>query len=62
MTRRSVFCLVAALGCVALHADLEKGFKAPPSAAKPHTWFHMMNGNVTKEGLTRDFEELEPTS
>ena len=38
--------------------DLEQGFKAPPNSAKPHTWFHMMNGNVTKAGLTRDFEEL----
>ena len=56
--KKTVCCLVAALGCAALHADLEKGFKAPPAAAKPHTWFHMMNGNVTKEGLTRDFEEL----
>ena len=56
--KKTAWCLVAALGCAALHADLEKGFKAPPAAAKPHTWFHMMNGNVTKEGLTRDFEEL----
>ena len=39
-------------------ADLESGFKAPPREAKPHTWFHMMNGNVTKEGITRDFEEI----
>ena len=38
--------------------DLEQGFRAPPNSAKPHTWFHMMNGNVTKAGLTRDFEEL----
>ena len=51
MTRRSVFCLVAALGCAALHADLEKGFKAPPAAAKPHTWFHMMNGNTFTCGV-----------
>ena len=57
--RRTACCLVAALGCAAaVCADLETGFKAPPHAAKPHTWFHMMNGNVTKEGLTRDFEEL----
>ncbi len=39
-------------------ADLEAGFKAPPREAKPHTWYHMMNGNVTKAGITRDFEEL----
>ena len=37
---------------------LEEGFKAPPASAKPHTWYHMMNGNVTKEGITCDFEAL----
>ena len=37
---------------------LEEGFKAPPRSAKPHTWYHMMNGNVTKEGITCDFEAL----
>ena len=37
---------------------LEEGFKAPPDSAKPHTWYHMMNGNVTKEGITCDFEAL----
>ncbi len=38
--------------------SLEEGFVAPPNSAKPHTWYHMMNGNVTKEGITCDFEAL----
>ncbi len=29
--------------------SLEEGFANPPDSAKPHTWYHMMNGNVTKE-------------
>ena len=37
---------------------LEEGFRNPPNSAKPHTWYHMMNGNVTKEGITCDFEAL----
>ena len=37
---------------------LESEFVNPPHAAKPHTWYHMMNGNVTKAGITRDFEAL----
>lgn len=46
--------------CCALFCalDLEEGFLNPPREAKPHTWYHLMNGNVTKEGITRDFEEL----
>ena len=38
--------------------SLEEGFLNPPDSAKPHTWYHMMNGNVTKEGITCDFEAL----
>ena len=37
---------------------LEDGFRSPPDAAKPQTWYHLMNGNVTKAGITRDFEEM----
>ena len=37
---------------------LDEGFTTPPRTAKPHTWYHMMNGNVTKEGITYDFESL----
>jgi len=37
---------------------LEEGFLNPPGDAKPQTWYHLMNGNVTKAGITRDFEEM----
>ena len=54
--------VLAALGAFADVAfgavSLEDGFRAPPNSAKPHTWYHMMNGNVTKEGITCDFEAL----
>mgnify|MGYP003337955862 CR=1 FL=1 len=33
-------------------------FKNPPNSAKPHTWWHWMNGNVTKEGITADLEAM----
>ncbi len=38
--------------------DLEKGFVQPPDSARPHTWWHWMNGNVTKEGITADLEAM----
>jgi len=38
---------------------LEKGFAQPPDSAKPHTWWHWMNGNVTKEGITADLEAMK---
>ena len=46
------------VGLSAAALTLEEGFDAPPNSAKPHTWYHMMNGNVTKEGITCDFEAL----
>ena len=53
---------VAALAATSLSVvgapTLEEGFRTPPDSAKPHTWYHMMNGNVTKEGITCDFEAL----
>ena len=33
-------------------------FRNPPHTAKPHTWWHWMNGNVTKEGITADLEAM----
>ena len=52
-------CFVAVAACACAHAlTLEEGFRVPPNSAKPHTWYHMMNGNVTKEGITCDFEAL----
>jgi len=39
--------------------DLERGFLDPPASARPHTWWHWMNGNITKEGLTADLEAMK---
>ena len=56
--------LAAAAGVVALLAQtsgdpLEQGFRNPPDSAKPRTWWHWTNGNVTKEGITKDLEWMK---
>ena len=57
--KAGIVCCAAAMACASAHAlTLEEGFRNPPNSAKPHTWYHMMNGNVTKEGITCDFEAL----
>ncbi|HEY1490225.1 MAG TPA: glycosyl hydrolase, partial [Verrucomicrobiae bacterium] len=38
---------------------LASGFQSPPASARPHTWWHWMNGNVTKEGITADLEAMQ---
>ena len=52
--------LLVALGVSAAPPDaLESGFRTPPDSARPQTWWHWMNGNVTKEGLTADLEAMK---
>ena len=57
---RILLLVAGAIVCTAAAeaVSLEEGFRNPPNSAKPHTWYHLMNGNVTKEGITCDFEAL----
>src|SRR6476661_7291392 len=50
-------CFISVQICRADDA-LSSGFQNPPDSAKPHTWWHWMNGNVTKEGITADLEAM----
>lgn len=35
---------------------LKSGFDTPPESAKPRTWWHWTNGNITQPGITKDME------
>src|SRR5665213_137494 len=39
--------------------SLGRGFVTPPESAKPRTWWHWTNGNVTEDGMTKDLEWME---
>ncbi len=39
-------------------SDLARGFASPPDSAAPRTWWHWMNGNVTREGIKADLEAM----
>lgn len=41
------------------HLRMSDGFIDPPLSARPHTWWHWMNGNVTREGITADLEAMK---
>ena len=52
------FCLM--LTASAAPTDpLESGFLNPPDSARPQTWWHWMNGNITKAGITADLEAMK---
>ncbi len=40
-------------------ASLEEGFREPPAEARPLTWWHWLNGTITKEGITGDLESIK---
>lgn len=38
---------------------LESSFINPPPSSGVYTWWHWMNGNITKDGITRDLEAMK---
>jgi len=72
--KRRVTCLTCAAALLALLAAaarvdrpesirrsnvLATGFRNPPDSARPHTWWHWINGNVSREGITADLEAMK---
>src|SRR2546429_8364044 len=39
--------------------SLSDGFATPPDSARPQTWWHWMNGNVSRDGITKDLEAMK---
>ena len=46
------FCAVAA-------DDLENKFATPPETTKPRCYWYWMDGQISKEGITRDLEAMK---
>ena len=42
-----------------LSSELEKGFRNPPESARPWVYWFVMDGNLSREGITADFEALK---
>jgi hypothetical protein len=59
----SVLLLMSALAVadtvVGRSSELEKGFRNPPESARPWVYWFIMDGNLTREGITADFEALK---
>ncbi len=58
--RRLISVLLALLAAGATWAaDAEREFTRPPMTARPYTWWHWCNGNITKAGLAADLAEMK---
>ena len=56
----AIIGLILVKPMMAASADsLETEFLNPPDSAKPQTWWHWMNGNITKEGLAADLKAMK---
>jgi hypothetical protein len=51
--------LIAALQVAAQQTDIKAQFKNPPTSAWPRAWWHWTNGNITKDGITKDLEWMK---
>ena len=51
---------VAGMACGA--DALAEGFADPPAESRPRTWWHWMDNNISRAGITKDLEAMGPTS
>jgi hypothetical protein len=67
-TRKAILSMIAATSVLAIASvafaqsaadPLAQGFLTPPESAKPRTWWHWTNGNVTEAGITKDLEWMK---
>lgn len=50
---------LADIGAARAQDPLRSGFENPPASAKARTWWHWINGNVSKSGITADLEAMK---
>ncbi len=51
-------CFLAQTASVA-QDNILRDFRDPPLPARPMTWWHWMNGNISREGITADLEAMK---
>jgi len=55
-----LLCLaIIATGCSSKKNHLEQGFINPPDTARPGVYWYFMDGNVSREGMTKDLESMK---
>jgi hypothetical protein len=58
--KKQIIGLLASLLACAVHAGLlESDFTRPPETTRPRCYWYWMDGQITKEGITRDMEAMK---
>ena len=53
-----LIAMISPLNSFAEEDTLASGFKNPPAEAKARTWWHWVNGHVSRKGITADLEAM----
>jgi hypothetical protein len=53
------FIAMAVSGCMSSAGLNPADFNSPPQSVRIHTWWHWLDGAVTKEGITKDLEAMK---
>ena len=63
MLSKTILCAAVSITVVASAraVSLEEAFRSPPDSARPHVYYMIMNGNMSKECITADFEAMAKT-
>lgn len=63
---KQIFCLLSVIGLSACQqpvnkdwAELHENFQSPPESARPGVYWYFMDGNLSKEGMTKDLEAMK---
>lgn len=60
MKRVVLAVLLAVVTHTSLHSqDLELSFREPPDTARPWVFWFWMNGNISRDGITKDLESMK---
>ena len=56
-----LLCIIMLLFETGINAQesLQEGFRNPPASARARTWWHWVDGNVSREGITADLEAMK---
>ena len=55
----AMLSFIAVSGCTSSDGLNPADFNSPPQSVKLHTWWHWLDGAITKEGITKDLEAMQ---
>lgn len=54
-----LYCACSTSGRISETDPLAQGFMSPPDSARPGVYWYFMDGNLSKEGMTKDMESMK---